>query len=86
MSIPPTQTLDPLTQVAGENTVVVVPGVGHFELEHSSHDGAVAALVLRWLEPILEQQILARQREREDGDSSPAAGEAADAACESGDT
>ena len=36
-------------RAAGENKVVVVPGVGHFELESPSYDGKVAELTMAWL-------------------------------------
>ena len=31
------------------NTVVVIPGVGHFELESPAYDGLVADQVIEWL-------------------------------------
>eukprot|EP00967_Tisochrysis_lutea_P153973 scaffold304971_cov37-Tisochrysis_lutea.AAC.2 len=39
-----------------ENEVVVVPGVGHFELEHPAYDGEVVDRVVAWLERRLRER------------------------------
>ena len=38
-----------MAHAAGDNEVVVVPGVGHFELESPAYDDHVAELSAAWL-------------------------------------
>lgn len=40
-------------RVAGDNDVVIVPGVGHFELEHPAYDGDVVRRVGGWIGQLL---------------------------------
>jgi alpha/beta superfamily hydrolase len=58
-------------RVAGDNEVVIVPGIGHFELEHPAYDGYVAGRVVGWI-----GQLLTKAPALE-GSSHAAAGDAA---------
>jgi len=47
-------------KASGEkNDVLIVPGVGHFELEQSTHDSLVAAEALKWLLSVLPHRTCA---------------------------